>query len=294
MIYFILRKLLDRIEETLFENQTIDQLSASLSISTIHLQRLFKASFETTLICYVRSRRLSASLENLLNSDLRIDDVAAMYGFEHAQSYIRAFKREFHLTPGEARKTGQILKVTPPIQLFPSNELADGVMFGPEIVHIPKILCVGKPHIMPNNKEVEVPARTAQEFWVNDKDKILNIQTPEAYIGLTRLPKGNADYTIYTPSICVSDFSGVPSGFESNTIPSCLCARFHYIGEHHYLDINRNIAKKMYDAISTFDKVSEIKYSLFHHGMYFERIAAPGFDGTYCKMEWFSPVYEKK
>jgi len=180
MIYHVLRKLLDRVEGTLSENQTIDRLAESLAVSPVHLRRLFKTSFETPLIGYVRSRRLSASLERLLNSNLKIDDIAAMYGFEHVQSYIRAFKREFGLTPGEARKTGLILKVTPPIQLFPSNKLADGVMFGPEIVHIPEIYCVGKPHVMPNDKKAEVPARAGREFWLNDKNKIPNIKRPDA------------------------------------------------------------------------------------------------------------------
>jgi hypothetical protein len=26
-------------------------------------------------------------------------------------------------------------------------------------------------------------------------------------------------------------------------------------------------------------------------GMYFEKIDAAVYDGTYCKMEWFSPIY---
>jgi len=71
-----LRRLLSRIEKTLSENPTIGQLSDSLSVSPTHLRRLFKATFETPLASYIRSRRLALSVDMLFNTELGIVDIA--------------------------------------------------------------------------------------------------------------------------------------------------------------------------------------------------------------------------
>jgi len=56
---------------------------------------------------------LSASIDNIINSNLNILDIAILYDFEYEQTYIRSFKREFGITPGDLRKTGQIIKIKP-------------------------------------------------------------------------------------------------------------------------------------------------------------------------------------
>ena len=291
-LYNLYENLLHAIEERLTdENLTAAKLSAALSVSSVHLQRLFKAAFDTTLASYIRSRRLAASLERLLNSDTGIADIAVEYGFGYARSYIRAFKQEFGLTPGEVRTSRQIIKIKPPLQLFPSNKLSDGVLFGPEIVYVPGFFCVGTQHFIYDDS-VEEPAKAAREFWLNHKHKIPNIVNPSVYIGLTRFPEEEANYTVYMPSVGVPALSNVPDGYVCSTVPSSLCARFRYIGQHHYMDINAHIARDMYNAINAFQNEDE-KYGLFNHGIFFERIDTADYDGTYCTMEWFSPVYEK-
>jgi len=295
MVYSILRKLLSGIEQTLPENPTIGQLSDSLSVSPTHLRRLFKATFETPLASYIRSRRLALSLDMLFNTELGIIDIAVECGFDHTQSYIRAFRKEFGLTPGEVRKTGQIVKIKPPLQLFPSNQLAGDVLFGPEIVHIPKFHCIGRRHTMPKDAWSVLLARTGRDFWLNDRDKIPNTHGPAVYIGLTMFPKEKTDYMFYIPSVRVSNYSEVPDGLEGNTIPSCLCARFRYVGEHRPEDINRDISKGMVDAVSTFDNDKEARYGLLHNAMHIEMITRIGVRRNIVwQIEWFAPVYEKK
>jgi AraC family transcriptional regulator len=254
--------------------------------------RLFKAAFNITLAYYIRSRRLAASLEKLFNTEFGIADIAVEYGFDHAQSYIRAFKREFGLTPGEARKNRKAVNVKPPLHLFPGNEFADGLVFGPEIVYFPTLYCVGRRHIIPRHN-VELPAKAARDFWINDKKMIPNVTDTDVYIGLTKHSDEPVDYTYYIPSVCVRDFCDIPRGFESNVIHSGIYARFHYIGEHHYMDININVARGMYNALEAFDADKEARYGLFGGGISFERIAESDYDGMFCKMEWYTPVYEK-
>jgi hypothetical protein len=49
----------------------------------------------------------------------------------------------------------------------------------------------------------------------------------------------------------------------------------------------------MYDAIRKFTHVEHSKYKLLNDKVYFERIDTSLYDGTYCQMEWFTPIEEK-
>jgi len=89
-------------------------LADKFSLSKGYLRNLFRFAFGQPLSTYIRSRKLSASIEDLLNTDKNVLDIGFDYGFDYEQSYIRAFKREFGITPGGLRKGGRIENVTPP------------------------------------------------------------------------------------------------------------------------------------------------------------------------------------
>ena len=292
-LHSLLTELLELIETEIsprgLGNPTADYLADALFVSSVHLQRLFKAAFNITLANYIRLRRLASSLEKLHETDWAIADIAVEYGFEYARSYIRAFKQAFGITPGEARRLGQTIKITPPLALF--HELESGLLFGPEIVYVPGFSCVGKSTIIRGDSQT-VPAQAARHFWMNEKPQIPNRKSPDVFIGLTKFPKDADDYTIYKPSVQVLNLANIPPGYEGNTVPSGLCVHFWYIGEHHYMDIDSKIADGMYRSVAAFAENEQAKYKMFKHGIYFERINPHEYDGKICKMDWFSPVSE--
>ena len=292
--YDLLAELLEKIENEIIGGLDLDTLAASFSLSAVHLQRIFKFAFGLSLASYLRSRRLSASMELLLKTELNVLDIAQEYGFAYEQTYIRAFKREYGLTPGELRKTGRIVKVTPPRQLFDSNRLADGVFFGPQIVMVPHFHVIGRRHRIRSHESVSLPPKVAKDFWHNDRGLIRNAVNPDVYIGLTRTPSGAVDDTEYLPSVQVKEVKHIPSGLEGDEFPASLCARFHYIGPHHYEEINADVAHGMYQAIVAFANDAGSKYESLHKQVYFERIDTAAYDGTHCQMEWYAPVREKK
>jgi AraC family transcriptional regulator len=100
----IRENLLNNIEEGLRENINIENIADNFSMSSTNLRRLFKAAFNLSIGRYIRSRKLSASKEDLLKTNLNVLDIAMIYGFEYEQSYIRSFKRKFGVTPGELRR----------------------------------------------------------------------------------------------------------------------------------------------------------------------------------------------
>jgi AraC family transcriptional regulator len=100
----LLKNVLIDIEKGIKNGINTDIIAKKHTLSPVHLQRLFKFSIKQTLGSYIRSRKLAASLDILLNTDSKLLNIALDYGFEYEQSYIKAFKREFGITPGKFRK----------------------------------------------------------------------------------------------------------------------------------------------------------------------------------------------
>jgi len=109
----ILEGVLAEIENGLKDDINADILADNFSMSSVHLQRLFKQSYKKTIGTYIRSRKLSSSIADLLYSDLNVQDIALEYGFSYEQAYILSFKREFGFTPGDLRRNRQLVRTTP-------------------------------------------------------------------------------------------------------------------------------------------------------------------------------------
>jgi len=101
----LLKNVLTDIEKGVRDGIRADIIARKHALSESHLKRLFKSTFNQPLGFYIRTHKLEESIDDLLNTDLKIVDIALDYGFEYEQSYIRAFKREFGITPGKFRKT---------------------------------------------------------------------------------------------------------------------------------------------------------------------------------------------
>lgn len=102
------------IEENITERLTVEEIAKQVYLSPVHLQRVFEFVFDMPIAEYVRSRKLQKSLEMLYCTDAKISDIAYDIGFGHESSFIRSFKREFGITPGEARKNPYSIPVLPP------------------------------------------------------------------------------------------------------------------------------------------------------------------------------------
>ena len=68
-----------------------------------HIQRMFRKINHVSMIHYIRTRLLEkAAIEITKNND-NISEIAKRYGFSSQQSFNRAFKRSFNITPGAYR-----------------------------------------------------------------------------------------------------------------------------------------------------------------------------------------------
>jgi AraC family transcriptional regulator len=289
----LLENILLDIENGIKKNINASVLSKKYYFSEGHLRKLFSFVFNQPIASYIRSRILAVSLKDILETDTGIVDIAVKYGFEYEQSYIRTFKREFGITPGNLRKTKRVIQIKPPLHLFDERRLDDGILFGPDFVMVPRFNVVGKRHHL-SFKDLPTEPLLTKQFWENERKQIKETVNPHACINLScniNLEEGNFDYL---PSVQVENLKNIPHGLSGETFDTSMCVRFRYIGQHHYYEINGDIASLMYNAVSNFAQEKNAKYVLVHDKNNFVKIDERDYDGTYCQMEWYTPVTEKR
>ena len=132
--YDILENILSEIENDIRDGVNIDTLTGKFSISRSHINRIFMAVFNRPVAEYIRSRKLISSLDDLQKTDANILDIAIIYGFEYEQSYIRSFKSEFGVTPGQFRKTGKIENKKSSLKLTAFSDYLNELNLKPEIL----------------------------------------------------------------------------------------------------------------------------------------------------------------
>lgn len=136
---------IDYIETNLHHDIDIAQVADAANMSRWHFQRIFKAITGDTVKSYIRTRRFSEALESLLATDRAIIDIAVAAGFESQESFTRAFKQYFSLTPGQFRAIGESRKFMrrARIQEQYLQHINTGVSREPDIRHFEACTYVG-------------------------------------------------------------------------------------------------------------------------------------------------------
>ncbi len=248
----LLERLLRMLEERPETPADLETLAASLHVSSVHLQRLFRFAFGMPLARYARSRRLAGSLTALRGSSLAVLDIAQECGFTHEQAYIRAFRREYDMTPGAYRRSAAIVPITPPLQLYDRNRMGDGLLFGPDFVMLPRLMLVGRPGLVLHRESGIQAPRAARIFWDSGRTGIRHVAEPETYYGYTRMLEQDPAHSSYMPAVRVGRKAPVPEGCAAVTVEPGMHVRFRYVGAHAVHAISQETARDMYAAVFRF------------------------------------------
>lgn len=89
----------DFIEQNLREDITLDGIANAAAFSPYHFHRVFSLTVGETIKNYIRKRRLTEAAYELRDSNRRILDIAFEYRFESQESFSRAFKKLFSVSP---------------------------------------------------------------------------------------------------------------------------------------------------------------------------------------------------
>ena len=99
-----MQNIIEYIEKHLHTELNIDKLSEKAMLSKFYFQRLFYKLVGVTVMEYVKLRRVAKAAENIKNGE-KITDVAFNYGFNSLETFIRAFKSIYEMTPTQYRKS---------------------------------------------------------------------------------------------------------------------------------------------------------------------------------------------
>lgn len=91
------------IQGNLDNRLTIDAIADRAGYSKWHLQRIFYQTTRQTLGAYIRDRRLASAADGLKNTGEFMISIAINCGYGSQQSFIRAFKKKYGVTPSEYR-----------------------------------------------------------------------------------------------------------------------------------------------------------------------------------------------
>ncbi len=101
------------IEENLTNDIDYKEVAKLAFCSEYHFQRMFSFLAGVSLSEYIRRRRLTLAAFELINSKMKIIDVAIKYGYNSPDSFTRAFHSLHGIKPSDARNNGHSLKAYP-------------------------------------------------------------------------------------------------------------------------------------------------------------------------------------
>jgi AraC family transcriptional regulator len=181
-----LARVVDRIERSLSVQLSLDDLAREAGLSKFHLHRVFRALTGYPLADYVRRRRLSETLTPLLGTNRTVLDIAVESGFEYEQSYIRAFRACWGISPGKCRKERLIVPMTEridPGSFVPIGP--DSALIEPRLVAKAGMTLCGIRHRITDeeNRELNTASKVANCFHDTDMRRIEDPVFETRYFG---------------------------------------------------------------------------------------------------------------
>ena len=235
------QKGIDYIEANLDYDLPLGEIANEAGISQWHFQRIFKALTNETLKTYIRSRRLANSLDKLLYTEDRIIDIAFCAGYESQESFTRAFKKAFGLTPNEYRKLGDKNLFLKKVQFDAEylTHINQNVSLVPEIYSQPEMQFVGlQTNFYSVDSEKNNMGEKLPPLWdafMRRLDEIEH-QIPGICYGIIQQTKAKTDLLEYYTAVQVTQISTLPDEMVTVTIPAATYAKFTHRGGATNLD----------------------------------------------------------
>ena len=236
-----IQKGINFIEDNLDYDISLEQIAKEAEISQWHFQRIFKALTTETLKTYIRSRRLSNAFEKLFRSNKRIIEIAVTAGFESQESFSRAFKKAFDMTPNQARKLGNKNLFLKKVEFNEDylKHIHQNISLQPEIFTQEKMILVGmKTCFYSTDSEKNNIAEKLPALWNSFLPRMSEIEKGIqgiAYGIIQQTPEKN-DLLEYYAALKVTELESIPEGMTMLEIPEAQYAKFTHKGHVQNLD----------------------------------------------------------
>jgi AraC family transcriptional regulator len=269
----IFTRTLAYIEENRDAALSLEELTEVSGLNRFALIRLFSRLCGLTPMEYVRLRRLAGSIPQLMRGD-RIIDIALNAGFEHEQSYIRAFRDAYRMTPARFRRQDKPVPIVDVPKLTGFTVSHSGMLGKPALLARPAF-----------------SMRGALKHY-NYADNLLDgIPLSEGITALT-----NHDYTAacrispknqFTHLYLVEDASGGKDCITWSW-PAGQWAQFQYIGLH---PLDREGVRRMRLMASLVVSTWFSERNARWDGQFIEHAEKGWLNEEYCEVELLCPVH---
>lgn len=101
-----LNRVIDYVYTHLEDDLSLDRLAEVACFSPYHWSRIYSAMRGETIVATIRRLRLQRAAERLANSDLEIGAISARAGYSSTDTFARAFKGAFGVSPAAYREDG--------------------------------------------------------------------------------------------------------------------------------------------------------------------------------------------
>lgn len=229
------RKAVEFIEENLDQDIKAMDVAQEVAFSQYHFHRIFIALAGRSVTGYIRRRRLTEAAYELIETGKKIIDIAFDYQFETPESFARAFKKMYGLTPRQYRKQGKNVEYLHQTKFDEDilRHLNGGFSMEPKIITKDGFKIIGMKIFGGNtNNEIKelwnqfIPRIGEIEHRLN-KDISKDISYGMCYP--TEDMNENGEFE-YIASVEVNSLDGIPQGMVGRTIPRQKYAVFTHKG----------------------------------------------------------------
>ena len=226
---------IDFIEAHLDTDIALAEVAQAAGLSQWHFQRIFKALTNETLKTYIRSRRFAKALDQLLNTRLGILDIALAAGYDTPESFTRAFKACFELTPNQYRKFGRRSLFVKKIQFDEDylRQLDRNLSLTPDIRECPALQLVGlATHFYGADSDKDNLGQKLPPLWASFMPRLAEIphRVPGVCYGVVSQTASTSDLLLYHAAIKVSQAGALPEGMVHFEVPAARYATFEHRG----------------------------------------------------------------
>lgn len=130
--FHILTDALEYIEKNICEDFHSKDVADYCGVSLSGLQKMFRLALNRSVKDYIRRRRICLAAGDILDSNMKIIDIAYKYQFSSPPSFTRAFKKVWNESPASYRRTWRFSGICPRLD-YQYQEGADEDMAGKKV-----------------------------------------------------------------------------------------------------------------------------------------------------------------
>lgn len=226
---------IDFVEAHLDTEIELSDVAKAAGLSQWHFQRVFRALTNETLKTYIRSRRFAKALDQLLATKLPILDIALAAGYETQESFTRAFKLCFGLTPGQYRVFGGRSLFVKKVEIDAEylRHIHRNVSLVPEVYEQRAMQMVAVRTLFYGiDSEKNNLARKLPPLWDSFLSRLAEVPhaVPGACYGVLNPVRESSDQLQYFAAIEVRQIGALPAGMLALDVPGARYARFSHQG----------------------------------------------------------------